>query len=79
MKTTVEIADELYEAAKDHARMTGRPVRALIEDGLRMALDAERRDVGFKLSDRSVGDPRGPNPLESLTWQDLRDEIYGGA
>jgi hypothetical protein len=24
-----------------------------------------------------VGDPNQPDPLESWSWQDLRDEIYG--
>jgi hypothetical protein len=32
----------------------------------------------YRLPDRSVGDARGPNPLEALSWQELRDEIYGG-
>ena len=48
-RTTVEIPVELYEAAKDHAPKTGRPVRMLIEDGIRIAREAERRGVGFKL------------------------------
>jgi hypothetical protein len=32
----------------------------------------------YRLPDRSVGDPEAPNPLELMSWQDLRDEIYGG-
>jgi hypothetical protein len=31
---------------------------------------------GFELPDRSVGNPSASNPLESWSWQDLRDEIY---
>jgi hypothetical protein len=78
MKTTVEVADDLLERARQHARRTGRPVRALIEEGLRLVLRAERETVGYHLPDRSVGTPRAHNPLESFSWQDLRDEIYGG-
>ena len=30
----------------------------------------------FRLPDMSVGDPDDPNPLEGLTWEELRDLIY---
>jgi len=53
-------------------------VRSLIVDGLRLVLGAESRSPTYELPDRSVGDADAPNPLESLSWQDLRDEIYGG-
>ena len=78
MKTTVEIPDALLDRARKHARKTGQPVRALIEEGLRLLLRAEARRASYKLPDRSVGEPGGSNPLESLSWQDLRHEIYGG-
>jgi hypothetical protein len=78
MKTTVEIADDLLERARRHAKRTGRPVRALIEEGLRLALGAEQERPKYRLPDRSVGSVRGVNPLESFSWQELRDEIYGG-
>ena len=78
MKTTVDIADDLYAQAQSHARRTGRPVRALIEEGLRLALLAERRGAPpYRVPDCSVGDPEASNPLEALSWQDLRNEIYG--
>ena len=78
MKTTVEISDALLVRAKRHAQKVGLPLRALIEDGLRRVLEVESPRSKFRLADRSVGDPQGPNPLAALSWQDLRDEIYGG-
>jgi hypothetical protein len=78
MKTTVDLADSLLARAKRHARRTGRPLRALIEEGLRRVLSEEAKGPAYQLPDRSVGDAGGKNPLESLSWQDLRDEIYGG-
>jgi len=78
MKTTVEISDALLVRAKRHARSVGRPLRALIEDGLRHVLADGPARKSYELPDLSVGDPRGPNPLEAMSWQDLRDEIYGG-
>jgi hypothetical protein len=78
MKTTVEISDALLERAKRHARRAGKPLRAVIEEGLRRVLEAEAEPTPYSLPDRSVGETGGPNPLEALSWQDLRDEIYGG-
>lgn len=78
MKTTVEISDALLARAKRHARAMGRPLRAVIEEGLRQVLDASAARPSYRLPDRSVGNPRGPDPLASWSWQDLRDEIYGG-
>ncbi|HET7292318.1 MAG TPA: DUF2191 domain-containing protein [Vicinamibacteria bacterium] len=77
MKTTVEIPDALLDRARRHARRTGRPVRSLIEEGLRLVLQAESASSSYRLPDRSVGEEEAPNPLESLSWQDLRAEIYG--
>ncbi len=76
MKTTVEIADALLDRARRHARRSGRPVRALIEEGLRLVLRAESGVAPYTLPDRSVGEEGAGNPLESLSWQDLRERIY---
>jgi hypothetical protein len=55
MKTTVEISDALLDRAREQARRSGRPVRALIEEGLRLVLEAERSKPAYRLPDRSVG------------------------
>jgi hypothetical protein len=78
MKTTVEIPDALLERARRYARRTGKPLRAVIEEGLRRVLEGEPRRTRYRLPDRSVGRAGAPNPLESLSWQELRDEVYGG-
>jgi hypothetical protein len=74
----VEIADTLLERARRHARSTGRPLRSLVEEGLRLVLQSESGSAAYTLADRSVGTAGAPNPLESLSWQDLRAEIYRG-
>ena len=76
MKTTLEIQDGLMRRAKALSKRSGRPLRALVEEGLRHVLDATAPPP-YVLADRSVGDPGDPNPLELLSWQDLRSEIYG--
>lgn len=78
MKTTVVISDPLLARAKRYARRTGRPLRALVEEGLRLVMRAEEQRADYRLADRAVGKPGEPNPLEGMSWQDLRDEIYRG-
>lgn len=78
MKTTIEISDALLNRARRHARAAGKPLRAVIEEGLRRVLETRAKATAYRLSDRSVGEAGGRNPLDALSWQDLRDEIYGG-
>lgn len=78
VKTTLDIADALLERAKKHARRTHRPLRSLVEVGLQRILEDESKHPAYRLPDRSVGRPNNKNPLETMTWPELRDEIYGG-
>jgi len=77
MKTTLEVQDALLERAKRHARRAGRPLRAIFEEGLRRVLSERSAKPAYELPDASVGDPSAADPLEALSWQDLRGEIYG--
>ena len=43
MKTTVEVPDELYRHAKAEAALRGRKLKDLIEEGLRLVLEAPRK------------------------------------
>ena len=38
MKTTIEVPDELYRRAKAEAALSGRKLKDLVEEGLRLAL-----------------------------------------
>jgi hypothetical protein len=40
MKTTIEVPDELYRRAKAEAALSGRKLRELVEEGLRLVLEA---------------------------------------
>jgi hypothetical protein len=79
VKTTLDIHDALLLRAKRLSKRTGKPLRALVEAGLRHVLATQGAEPQrYALPDRSVGEAKHPNPLESWSWQDLRDEIYGG-
>ena len=78
MKTTIDIQDHLLARAKRHAKKTGRPVRAVVEEGLRLALNAARAPVRpYRLPDLSEGDLCGEDPLAAYSWQDLSEVVYG--
>ena len=77
MKTTLDLKDELLARAKQLAKESGKPLRAIVEDGLRATLAAEEQTVSYDLPDCSFGDPSADDPLELFSWQDLREEIYG--
>ena len=77
MKITLDIQDELLSRAKRHAQRTGRPLRAVVEEGLRQVLSTESSRGQYHLPDHSVGEAGGRDPLEAYSWQDLREVIYG--
>jgi hypothetical protein len=43
MKTSVELPDDLYRRAKAGAALRGRKFRELVEEGLRLVLEAPRK------------------------------------
>ena len=76
MKTTLDIQDELLARAKLHARKTGRPLSAIVEEGLRHVLYAAPVRNRYRLPDLSVGCARDRDPMEANSWRDIRDMIY---
>ncbi len=77
MKTTLEIHDELLARAKRQAKVQGCSLRALVEDGLRLALSPRSSRRPYVLPDLREGDPQAPDPLERYSWPELRELIYG--
>jgi hypothetical protein len=79
MKTTIDIADALLEAAKAAAARENRTLRELVEQGLRTVLAGKRgRGPGFKLRDASFAG-RGLQPgVELGRWERVLGDIYEG-
>ena len=76
MKTTLDIHDELLARAKRHAKETGQPLRAVVEDGLRHLIDAAPPRP-YELPDLRMGDAEAADPLATYSWPELREHIYG--
>ena len=78
MKTTVEIAEDLFARTREVARREGTTLRALVEEGLRTALARREQRVAYQWPDLSVtGEGLSPEMAEG-NWESLRDRIYAG-
>jgi hypothetical protein len=77
MKTTIEVQDDLLARSKRLARQEGTTLRAVIEEGLQLALrarDQQKRRQPFTLKP-FAGDGLTPK-FQSAGWERIRDEIY---
>ena len=79
MKTTIDIADRVFTAAKQLAAQRGTTVRALVEQGLRQVIAAEQQQTArFVLRRASFGGQGLQADLPATAWADLRDMAYQG-
>ena len=76
MKTTIEIGDDLVQRSKRVLRKQGGTLRALIEEGLTLAL--ERRETNAKTKVELVTfRGRGLQPeFRGASWEKIRDSAY---
>jgi hypothetical protein len=78
MKTTIDIADDLFERAQRLARKEKTTFRALTEQGLRLVL-TERQAQPKKLPPLLTVRGRGlSREFKKAPWAKFRDEIYRG-
>ena len=78
MKTTVEIAEDLFLRTREVAQREGTTLRALIEEGLRTALSRREQKPSYQWPDLSVSGEGLSPEIEEGTWEGLRDRIYTG-
>lgn len=78
MKTTIDIADPLFEQVKHLAAKRGTTMKALVEQGLRTVLAEKPREAAFKFKPVTFkGDGLQPG-VELTDWAHIRDLIYEG-
>lgn len=77
MKTTIDIADNLFRKAKQIARRDGVTLKSMIDEGLERILrereQARRREVRLVVFRGEGLSPEWKN----RGWDDIRDEIHG--
>jgi hypothetical protein len=78
VKTTIEIADDLFERAQEVARKEKTTFRALTEQGLRTVLK-EKEGRPRRLPPLVTVRGRGlTEQFQNAPWEEVRDEIYRG-
>ena len=79
MKTTIEIADDLFERAQGFARKEKTTFRALTEQGLRLVLkEKSAKPPKWKWKPLVVKGGGLTDEFKDASWEKIRDEIYRG-
>ena len=77
MKTTVEIADDLFERAQHIAQKEKTTFRSLSEEGLRLVLAKKRQGKTGKLPPLvTYGGSGLTEEFKDWNWDKIRNEIY---
>lgn len=77
VKTTIEIADDLFERAKRLARKEKTTFRSLTEQGLRLVMK-EKDGKSKKLPPLITVPGELTDEFKNAPWEKIRDEIYKG-
>jgi len=76
MKTTIDLAPGLLQAAKDRAARDGTTLRALVETGLRRVLEERSGPGDFSLRDASCGGAGLQPEFRDAGWEAVRRAAY---
>lgn len=78
MKTTIDIADSVLDAARALAVQQSTTLRALVEEGLRRVVEERRDRCRFVLRRASVGGQGMSPEMVEGGWEAVRDAAYRG-
>jgi predicted transcriptional regulator len=79
MKTTIEIADDLFARTQRVARKEKTTFRALTEQGLRMVLkERQAQPAPWKWQPVAFEGGGLTDEFKNAPWEKIRDEIYRG-
>jgi hypothetical protein len=78
MKTTIEIADDLFERTQKLAKKQRTTFRALTEDGLRLVLKRHAQKPAELPPLVTAGNGGMTEAFRHASWERVRDEIYRG-
>jgi hypothetical protein len=78
MKTTIDIADELFLRSKKLARLRGLTLRTLVEEGLHASLERHERQDPFRFRPVTVKGKGLALEVQGEGWEAIRQTIYRG-
>ncbi len=76
MKTTIDLSDNVFVRAKQLAQKENKTLRALVEEGLALALDEHERRRAPKIKPVVFGGQGLSDEFRQAPWQRLREVIY---
>jgi hypothetical protein len=76
MKTTVELSDELLVLGRKVAKREGLTLKALLEEGLRLALKARQKKPAAKTGITPFEGDGLASEFSDASWERIREEIY---
>ena len=79
MKTTIEINDELFRRSRKAAQREGSTLRALVEEGLRLALQSRNGQPQNTFRFPTVGGSGLSDEFQGGGWEQIRDAIHAPA
>ncbi len=78
MKTTIEIADSLFQEARRLAQRENTTLKALVEQGLRRTVAERKARGGFRLR-KATFKGKGLQPaVAGASWKEIRELSYEG-
>jgi hypothetical protein len=77
VKTTIEIADDLFERARQLAQKEKTTFREITERGLRLVLNEKQRTKRLPPLYTVAGSGL-TDEFKNLRWDAIRDEVYRG-
>lgn len=79
MKTTVEISDDLFKRSQQIAKREGTTLRAILEEGLRLALKSRQTRPQTRFRFPTFGKDGLNEEFRDASWETIRDTIYRDA
>jgi hypothetical protein len=76
MKTTVEISDDLFKRSQQIAKREGTTLRAILEEGLRLALRSRQTRQQTEFQFPTFGKDGLNEEFRDAPWESIRDAIY---
>jgi len=77
MKTTIDIADDLFLRTKSAASERGMSFRSMVMLGLSLALDSDAQCRATKIKPVTFKGNGKPPAFQGVGWQEIRDAAYG--
>jgi hypothetical protein len=78
MKTTIELSDNLFARARKLAREERKTLRAIVEEGIALALDAHDRRRSPRIKPVVFAGKGLSDEFRHAPWQRVREVIHAG-